>query len=200
MRNYKLFFIASVAFAVMVAALAAYGYNSVAGMVPVVISSTSIAPDEMVTGKNVMPGRTPRGALKMDTIRDSRQLAGMTAKGYIPQGTVLRESMFQPISNAGVPAKLSLLNGRVAVAVPADIYTTVGNSLKEKNTVSVRASKEGITRELIKKATVLAIPKKGGVKGAVVLAVTPDEADAILSAQSAGESLAMHLNPSTEEG
>jgi len=195
LRNYKIFFIASVIFALLAAALAAYGYNSVAGMVPVVVSSTNIAPDEVVTGKNVIVGRTPRGALQGDTIRNINQIAGTAAKGYIPQGTVLRKSMFQPIDSAGVPAKLSLLDGRVAVAVSADIYTTVGNSLKAQNTVSVRASKEGTTRELIKEATVLAVPEKSGSKGAVILAVTPVEADAILSARSAGESLAMHLNP-----
>jgi len=196
MKNYKLFFIGTVVFALIAAAIFAYGYNNVNRMVNVAVAGTDIHPDETATPQNVVLGKTPRGALQSDTILKPSELANMCAKGYIPAGTILRKSMFQPVAKAGIPAKLAAMKGRVALAIPSDIETTVGETIRPGDAVDIMASVKGQTVKVGTDVTVLAVPREESK--AVVLAVTPKEADNILSAQSDGKSIALLLLPVNE--
>jgi hypothetical protein len=67
----------------------------------------------------------------------------MVAKGYIPAGTILRKSMFMPLSAAGAAGRLSVMseNGEefFAVAVPNSLYTTVAGVLQPENRVDIYA-------------------------------------------------------------
>ena len=150
---------------------------------------TEIQTDDLASPKTVGLGRTPRGALQSDTILNPADLAGMAAKGYIPAGTVLRKSMFQPMSNSGVPAKLKTMSGKVAIALAADINTTVGGVLKPNNQVTIKASDKGQTEALVNAATILSVPNQGTSDKAVIFAVTPSEAQAIWDAKSAGKTI-----------
>lgn len=185
----------SLILALAAAAAAAYGYSSVAGVVKVAVASSDIRADELASDKNVGAGQVPRGALQGDTVRDLSEINGMVAKGFIPQGTVLRKSMFQSVQSAGVAARLLAMPGRVALAVQSSIDTTVGGSVKAGSEVAVYSlTKNGPVR-LVERAPVLSAPEKGAQGGAVLLALTPQEAELILRAQGNREQLSFYLHP-----
>jgi Flp pilus assembly protein CpaB len=189
----------SLACALIAASLAAYYYNKMAGMVTVAVAMQEIQADDMASPKNVGPGKTPRGALQSDTVINPSDLAGMAAKGYIPAGTVLRKSMFQPMSEAGVPAKLATMPGKVAIALPADINVTVGGVIKPGDRVTIKASEKGRTEILVSEATVLTVPQKGSKDDAITIAVTPRESQTIWDAKSLGKTIWHELLPGGSE-
>lgn len=154
-----------------------------------------IKADDMASPQNIGTGQTPRGALQNDTVINPSDLAGMAAKGYIPAGTVLRKSMFQPMSEAGVPAKLATMPGKVAIALPADINVTVGGIVKSGDRVAIKASQKGQTVTLVTEATVLTIPQSGSKDNAITIAVTPQESQIIWNAKSAGQTIWHELLP-----
>lgn len=199
-KNYRLFFIITVIAAVAAALIGAYGYNTVARMVPVVVASQDINPDEMPTSKLVTMGKEPAGALKGDTITRFEDLQEMVARGYIPAGTPLRKSMFQPAAGAGISAKLATMNnGCVAVAVGATIDSTVGNAVKRGDKVSIKATMKGGTAVLLApNAEILDIPAREG-SSAVILAVTPQEAEKIEISRANGMLVWFELLPAARD-
>lgn len=122
----------------------------------------------------------------------------MVAKGYIPAGTVLRKSMFHAMDKAGIPAKLNHMSDKVAIALSADLNTTLGGIVEPGNKVTVKASDKGATYHLVTKTELLATPDKGTEK-AVVLAVTPYESHMIWDAISSGKTIWFELLKSEEE-
>jgi len=198
LKNYKVFFFVSVILALLTSAAVAYGYNSVAGMVPVVVASDNIYEDRVVNSNNVTIRQFPKGGLQNDTVLDIEDIRGKVARGYIPRGTVLRNSMFQTVAGSGVPAKLSVMPGKVAVAIPSDIYTTVGGTIKDGNTVSLFTITEEKVVEIIKSAVVLRSPGEGRNDG-LVLAVLPQEAETIFSSIGRNDKLTVYLNPPKKE-
>lgn len=186
-----------VVFAALAAVTAAYNLNAVAGMVPVAVARSDIAPDEAASPKNIGVGKTPRGALQGDTVREPRELAGMAAKGFIPSGTVLKKSMFQPIEKAGAAARLSLKPGYVAVALSPSLDTTCGGEVKPGSLVDVKCvRKDGSLQVIAEKVEVLAAPEKS--KG-VVVALKKAEADRLLS-EKAQSTVVLVLLPPEKEG
>lgn len=164
-------------------------------MVTVGVAMTDIHTDDMASPKNTGPGQTPRGALQGDTILTPSDLDGMAAKGYIPAGTVLRKSMFQPMSKTGITAKLATMPGKIAIALPANLNTLVGGVIKPSDKVNIKASEEGKTSELIKEAIILTTPNKGSNDNAITIAVTPQEAQELWNAQSLGKTIWHELLP-----
>ncbi|MFX4261191.1 SAF domain-containing protein [Pelotomaculum propionicicum] len=197
MKNYKTFFIAAVFCAVMAALVGVYGYNTVAKMATVAVASKDIMADEIASDKNITIGKEPAGSLKEDSIRNMSDLKGMVAKGYIPAGTPLRKSMFMANAGAGVAARLGTLDGNlVAVAVPESTDTSVGGSLKRGDKVTVKsASRAGAKETLSPKAEVLDVPNKETGVTAVLLALTPAEAERIAQARATTQTVWCELLP-----
>ncbi len=196
-KNYKIFFVLAVFFAILAAFVGVYGYNTVAKMVPVIVASQDINADEAPTGRMVAMSKEPAGSLKSDSITDAKQLKGMVAKGFIPAGTPLRMSMFQPSSGAGLAARLGTLDGdKVAIALPPSADTTVGNSLRRGDKVSVKAAaKDASNEELTNRAEVLDVPNEESGVNAVVLAVSAADALKIKTAQSSDKFVWCELLP-----
>lgn len=103
--------------------------------------------------------------------------------------------MFQKVSEAGIPARLATLSDRVAIALPADVSTTVGGFLKQGQEITIKSSARNSARTLVQRAVVLSAPEKNRSGGALVIAVTPTEADLIFGAKSNNEQLACELLP-----
>jgi len=184
--------------AIMLAALFSYHeYVSINGLVPVAVAARDIGEDTPASSQNVIPGKTPRGAVFNDTVFNPQDLDGMSAKGFIPAGQPIRKSMFQPIKDAGVAARLAHLGGnRVAIGLEASVPVTVGGELKVDYRVDVKSSSKGLTKKLADNAVVLAVPGKN--ERGVVLAVTPEEASSIETARDANEKISLEILPAKE--
>lgn len=198
-KNYRMFFIATVILAVAAALVGAHGYNTVAKMVPVVVATQDINTDEIPTNKFVTMGKEPAGSLRQDTVTRYEQLQGLVAKGYIPAGTPLRTSMFQPASGSGIAAKLATLgSGIVAVAVAPSIDSTVGNAVKRGDRVTIKATfKGGAVSLLAPNAEILDVPGKNGIN-AVLVAVAPGEAERINTSRANGMLVWFELLPASQ--
>lgn len=202
-KNYRVYFIGSLIIAIVVALLAAYAYNTVAKMVPVAVAARDIRADETPTEKSVVMGNEPAGSLKPDSITNIAELKSTVAKGFIPAGTPLRKSMFQPVNGAGVAARLGAMGSNlVAVAVAPSADTTVGNTIKRGDKVIVKAAKAAAVEMISQSAEVLDLPvssndSKNGIN-AVVLAVPVTEADKIVAAKVNGFTVYCELLPITK--
>lgn len=196
-KNYKLFFALAVGCGLLAALVAVYAFNTIAKMKPVVVASQNIKADEAPTSRTVTMGKEPAGALKVDSVTDFSQLKGMVAKGFIPEGTPLRLSMFQPVKGAGLAARLGGIGSdKVAVAIPSSVETTLGNALKRGDKVIVKAAgRDGVVQEFSQNAEVLDVPNKENGVNAVVLAVPVAEADKISSGQVSGLKIWCELLP-----
>lgn len=185
MKNYRIFFVAFIFFAAIAAISAAYGYSKVAGMVDVAVAQSDILPDEIVSSKNISLGKTPQGAMNIDSVKSPAELKGMTARGYIPSGTVLRLSMFRPEGKAGAAAKLA--PGQVALAVATDINTTCGDEIKAGSKVNIKVVKKlqnkDITIETVaENIEILSVKEKS-----VVLAIDKSLSESYINGKSIGE-------------
>ncbi len=66
--------------------------------------------------------------------------------------------------------------------MPADIYTTVGGSVKDNSTISIYTATKGNVVRLIEKSVVLSAASPKAQGDGMVIALTPAEADAIFKA------------------
>ncbi len=137
--------------------------RNIGGKVEVAVARVDInLDDELSIPANVGVGEMQVGSLYRDTIRAAGQIKGMSAKGFIPAGTVLRESMLQPA--VGPIARLKA--GNVAVSVPNTINTTVAGAVKPGNIVRVKViDKEAPATEkaCIEPVEILGVNEKGVV-------------------------------------
>lgn len=188
---------AAILCAVMAALVGVYGYNTVARMTTIAVASKDIVVDEIAGETNVAIGKEPAGSLKDDSVRSVSELKGMVAKGYIPDGTPLRRSMFMTSAGAGVAARLGALDGNlVAIAVPESVETSVGSSLKRGDKVTVKgATRAGAKETLSPKAEVLDVPDKETGVTAVLLALSPAEAERIAQARATSQTVWCELLP-----
>lgn len=162
MKNYKTFFAAAILFAILTAIVAAYGYNTVAGVVDVVVAKRDIKADEPMLPEALGYGKTPKGAVVSDTVRNPAELQGMVAKGFIPAGTVVRKSMFQAVSTAGARAKLEL--GYVALAFNKDIDTSCSDQILPNSLVNIKSfNKDGTVVDVASEIRVICVTEKGMV-------------------------------------
>lgn len=182
----------------MLAALVGvYGYNTVAKMSNVVVASRDIAADETIGDSNITTGKEPAGSLKLDSVRNIGEIRGMIAKGFIPAGTPLRKSMFISASGAGVAARLSAMDGnKVAIAMPDTVDTSIGKALKKGDKVAVNGTTKAGTRTVLcPVADVLEVVDKDNGITAVILALTPTEAEQIAAARASSQSVWCELLP-----
>lgn len=142
--------------------------RNIGGNVEVAVARVDInLDDEVSIPVNVGVGEIQVGSLYNDTIRSASQLKGKSAKGFIPAGTVLRESMLQPA--VGPIARLK--NGNVAVSVPNTINTTVAGAIKPGNIVRIKIINKASTIDKtppmeiasIEQVEILAVNEKGVV-------------------------------------
>ncbi len=197
MKNYRIFFVAAVVCAVLAALVGVYGYNTVAKMDNVVIASRDIIADETASDGNITVGKEPAGSLKADSVQNINEIKGMVAKGFVPAGTPLRKSMFMQSSGAGAAARLSAMEGnKVAIALPDTIDTSVGKALKKGDKVAVKgATKAGAKTVLCAAADVLEVVNKEKDIIAVILALTPTEAEQIATARATNQIVWCELLP-----
>ncbi len=144
--------------------------RNIGGSVEVAVARVDInLDDEVSVPVNVGVGEMQVGSLYSDTIRSAGQLKGKSAKGFIPEGTVLRESMLQPA--IGPIARLK--PGNVAISVANTINTTVAEAVKPGNIVRVNivnkaSSADKIPPKIIAQlepVEILSINEKGVVVG-----------------------------------
>ncbi len=199
LKNYRLFFIAAVVCAILAALVGAYGYSNMAKMVTVAVASRDITADEQVNESNVLPGKQPAGSLMPDSVGSVEEIKGMMAKGFIPAGTPLRQSMFVPIAGAGYAAKLGAMeDDKVALAITDSVETSVGKALKKGDRVTVKSTNRAGDKEtLAPEAIVLDVPDRNNNNSinAVILAVTQEEADKIATSKPQGLTVWCELLP-----
>jgi len=187
-KNYKVWLVASVVFAVLAAVAAVSVVRSYVGAVQVMAAAKDISPGQVVGATQLVPVDVPQGNLYPDAVRGAADVAGMVAKGYVPAGTVLRKSMFAPPQAAGAAGQLALLGGdRLAVAVPNSLYTTVAGVLKAGDRVDIYALvKDGQPEKLISDVLVLQAGTVSTGDGqqqqtpGVVVALTQEELSKVL--------------------
>lgn len=193
MKNYKTFFAAAILFAILTAIVAAYGYNTVAGVVDVVVAKRDIKADETMQPEALGYGKTPKGAILNDTVKNPAELQGMIAKGYIPAGTVLRKSMFQQVTSAGARAKLQ--PGYVALAFDKDLNTSCSDQILPGSLVNIKSfNKDDSVVDVASEIEVICITEKG-----VVIAVPEELSDSVIEQKNIGV-IVLELLPQKEEG
>lgn len=194
LKNYKTFFAAAVLFALLTAIVAAYGYNSMAGTVGVIVAKQDITADKQLLPEQIGASQTPRGAVQVDTINNAALLEGKVAKGFIPAGTVLRSSMFQSVSTAGVRAKLKA--GYVALALDKTIDTSCSDQIAVNSKVNIKSfTKEGTIENVATDIEVIAVTEKG-----MVLAMPVDLSDKLIAQKYLGKLVLELLPASAKEG
>lgn len=194
-QNYRKFFFLALVLALVAAGIAGYAWHTMMSMIPIAKAGADILPEQQTTPQNVIPGRELKGSLHADTVKDPIELKDMVAKGFIPAGTTLRKSMFQPVSATGVAARLE--PGQVAVAVPANIQSTCGGTVKKGSQVDLLVTSKTATEVVGHRITVLdvTVKKDGGSDSAVILALTDQQGKLLTSTMSKGSSPVLFLRP-----
>lgn len=193
MKNYKTFFAAAILFAILTAIVAAYGYNTIAGVVDVVVAKRDIKADETMQPEALGYGKTPKGAILNDTVKNPAELQGMIAKGYIPAGTVLRKSMFQTVTTAGARAKLK--PGYVALAFNKDLDTSCSDQILPNSSINIKSfNKDGTVVDVASEMQVICVTEKG-----IVLAIPEELSDSVIEQKNIG-TIVFELLPQKEEG
>ncbi|MEW5954642.1 MAG: SAF domain-containing protein [Bacillota bacterium] len=193
-RNYKAMLIIAAVCGILAAVVAANEWKKITGTKDVLVAAVEIQPGKELTSKEVAIEPKNEKDLPSDKISDLTELEGKAPRGVIPLGTVLRQSMFQPIEQFGAEGMLREHPGRKAVAFQMDIETTVGGQIKQGSAVDIHAiiaSAAGEKKSVVaEKAPILVISLPSAENknsGAVIVALTPQEIDMLVrtSAESA---------------
>jgi len=137
-RNYKLWLAVSVFLAALAALITITTIQKYTGTVRIVAAKTDIQSTSMITGNVLMYKEILRMDLYPDAVTDPRQIGGMIAKGFIPNGTFLRASMFEIPTVAQMSGKIGFMGKNYrAVALPKQLSTTVASTLNEDDIVDI---------------------------------------------------------------
>ena len=203
LKNYKLWLVGALFLAFCAGAISVVTVRSFSATEKALAAGTDITPVSLESLNNLNQVDVARGNFYADTIRSTTELMGLTPKGFIPAGTVLRKSMFQPIENAGMSGKLAVLGGdRVAVAIPNDLYTSVAGNLAEGDKVDVYLRPKGslptlaLEDVLVLQGATTVIPQQGEQPSqGIVLAVPAMELNKILQGMQGDQSMLLILKP-----
>ncbi len=203
LKNYKLWLVGAVFLAFCAGAISVVTVRSFSATEKALAAATDITPVSPESLDNLNQVDVARGNFYADTIRSTTDLIGTIPKGFIPAGTILRKSMFQPIGNAGMSGKLTLLGtDRVAVAIPNDLYTSVAGNLAEGDKVDVYLRPKGSMPTLaledvpILQGATTMIPGQGEQSSqGIVLAVPSGELNKILQGMQGEQSMLVILKP-----
>jgi Flp pilus assembly protein CpaB len=196
--NYKLWLVLSVVFALGVAYLSFVLVQNYAGAVKVVIASKDINQNDSVSPSSINFVSYPKSALYKDTVINPAEIAGMIAKGYIPQGTVLRKSMFIPPQMAGMSGQIKLLGDNYyAVAVPSSLNTTIAGTLQPGDYVDIYKNDKANANLVLKNVKVMQTPvtqKDGSGNNAqgIVLAIQEQDLNTLLSSMNGNLTFVLH--------
>ena len=136
LKNYKLWLVGALFLAFCAGAISVVTVRSFSATEKALAAGTDITPVSLESLNNLNQVDVARGNFYADTIRSTTELMGLVPKGFIPAGTVLRKSMFQPIENAGMSGSRHARGDRVAVAIPND-YTLRLREFAEGDKVDV---------------------------------------------------------------
>lgn len=204
LKNYKLWLVGALFLAFCAGAISVVTVRSFSATEKALAAGTDITPVSLESLNNLNQVDVARGNFYADTIRSTTELMGLIPKGFIPAGTVLRKSMFQPIENAGMSGKLAMLGGdRVAVAIPNDLYTSVAGNLAEGDKVDVYLRPKGslptlaLEDVLVLQGATTVIPQQQGEQPSqgIVLAVPAMELNKILQGMQGDQSMLLILKP-----
>lgn len=141
MRSYRLLVVLAVVCALGAALVSLHTIQAYVGQVKVIAAAKDLSPDQVISSNDLQWVTYPKGALYQDTVLDPDQAEGYVVRGFIPSGTVLRQSMLESGSVAGIPGKLALLSKDgtqyFAVALPENIFTTIGGQVQTGEHVDV---------------------------------------------------------------
>jgi len=144
LRGYRLLVVLAVVCALGAALLSLRTIQAYVGQVEVIAAATNLSPDQMISSNDLQWVSFPKGALYGDTVLDPSHAEGYVLRGFVPAGTVLRQSMLEPGAVASIPGKLAQLSKDgtqyFAVALPENIFTTVGGQLQTGERVDVYLS------------------------------------------------------------
>ncbi|RJO62779.1 MAG: hypothetical protein C4542_02125 [Dehalococcoidia bacterium] len=142
-KNYKLWLAVTVLLASAAALVTVATVQRYTGTVRVVTAKKDMGAAQVVTGEFLQYEDALRMGLYEDVVIEPQQVAGMVVKGFVPAGTVLRNSMFEPPQNAMMSGKLAALGETYrAVALPKQLSTTVAGSLNEGDIVDIYTKKK----------------------------------------------------------
>lgn len=186
LKNYKIWLIGAVLLAFAAGAISVVTVRSFSATEKALAAASDISPSSSEI--NLTPVDVARGNLYPDVVRSKTELAGFVPKSYIPAGTILRKSMFQPVESAGMPGKLAALgDNRVAVAIPNDLYTSIAGNLAEGNRVDIYLKPKGEMPTLalvdvpVLQGATITVPEQGEQQSqGIVLAVPAEELSKIL--------------------
>ena len=203
LKNYKLWLVGALFLAFCAGTISVVTVRSFSATEKALAAGTDITPVSLESLNNLNQVDVARGNFYADTIRSTTELMGLVPKGFIPTGTVLRKSMFQPIENAGMSGKLAMLGGdRVAVAIPNDLYTSVAGNLAEGDKVDVYLRPKGslptlaLEDVLVLQGATTVIPQQVELPSqGIVLAVPAMELNKILQGMQGDQSMLLILKP-----
>jgi len=181
LKNYKLWLAVTVVLAAISALVTVSVLQKYTRTACVVIAKTDIESAQVINEKMLVPNKEfPSRGMYPDTVTGVQQVQGMVSKGFIPAGTVLRASMFEPPQSAIMSGKLSALGKEYrAVALPKQLSTTVADTLNEGDTVDmyVRETENGVPVVQKKASDILVVFNKYGEQQStgVVLAFKENE-------------------------
>ncbi|GEM_PF-3351317 len=203
LKNYKFWLVGAIFLAFCAGAISVVTVRSFSATEKALAAATDITPALPESMGNLNQVDVARGNFYADTIRSTADLIGVIPKGFIPAGTVLRKSMFQPIENAGMSGKLAMIGiDRVALAIPNDLYTSVAGNLDEGDKVDVYLRPKGSMPTLaledvpILQGATTVIPGQGEQPSqGIVLAVPSGELNKVLQGMQGEQSMLLILKP-----
>jgi Flp pilus assembly protein CpaB len=200
LKNYKLWLVAAVLLAFAAGMISVVTIRNFSATEKAFATASDITP--VTPELNLAPVDVARGNLYPDTVRSETDLMGVIPKGFIPAGTVLRKSMFQPVESAGMSGKLAMLgNDRVAIAIPNDLYTSIAGNLAEGDIVDVYLRPKGTMPELalanvpVLQGATTVMPEGEQTSQGIVLAIPAGELSKILQGMQGDQSMLLVLKP-----
>lgn len=212
--KHRTFFAAAALFAFAAAVVVVMLVNGYLKTEKIVVTARDVDANTVLTPKDVRAETVSAKTVGRDVLRNLSEAVGKATDRPLPSGTPLSSKYLKPPLAAGVAGKLDSYPGTVAVSVPASADATVGSSIKAGDRVTVYAlyksgspvvrqgqavpAAPGFLEELAVGVPVLSAPSgnsPAGQGGAVVLAVSPEQASRILRARAAGAEIACVLLP-----
>lgn len=194
-------FLAALVCGIMAALAAVAAIRGYLELSPVVVAAKDLKPGQVVGESDVKLEHVPARLVPAGAAKAVQEVVGRATASYLAAGAPVPGAALLPPAAAGAAGKLRAHPGRLAVALDASTATTVGGSLKEGDRVVVYATaKQGEAGpvEIARDVPVLSAPAGGqpaAGAGAVVLALTGEEAQALLAARAKGHDIALALEP-----
>ena len=169
------------------------------------IAASSIEERTVLEDKHIMKVKVPSSEVHAEAVKDKKRLKGRAVTTKVFYGQQIIEPMLSDYEK-GNDLTHNISENKRAIAIPVDIYTSLGGNIQDTDRVDIIGNFESVgeyngnfSRVLLSNVKILKVVENAGETAMLIVETTPAEAEIIEYAKAQGGMLGISLVPYGEE-